>query len=94
MPPPLVQLEDIRKSFGARKALDGAGLTLHQGEILGLVGDNGAGKSTLLKILSGDLRRDGGRILIKGRETEIGGRTRPGGPGSRWFTRTCPCAAT
>jgi len=72
MPPPLVQLEDIRKSFGARKALDGAGLTLHQGEILGLVGDNGAGKSTLLKILSGDLRRDGGRILIKGRETEIG----------------------
>ena len=57
-------MKDIQKQFGGKIALDGAELSLYQGEILGLVGDNGAGKSTLLKILSGVLKRDGGEIFM------------------------------
>lgn len=72
MSDPIIRARDIRKSFGAKRALDGADLTLNQGEVLGLVGDNGAGKSTLLKVLSGDIRRDSGEIILKGRKAELG----------------------
>ena len=72
MSEPIIKARDVRKSFGAKKALDGAGLTLNRGEVLGLVGDNGAGKSTLLKVLSGDIRRDSGEILLKGQKAELG----------------------
>ncbi len=41
------------------------------GEVVALVGENGAGKSTLMKILCGAYRKDSGRILLNGRETEI-----------------------
>ncbi len=72
MSEPIITARDVHKSFGAKKALDGVELTLNQGEVLGLVGDNGAGKSTLLKILSGDIRRDSGEILLKGKKAELG----------------------
>ncbi len=66
-----VQMENIGKSFGAIKSLDGVNLTLRAGEVLGLVGDNGAGKSTLSKMLSGALVPDTGRILIDGQEARF-----------------------
>ena len=61
---PVVDMRDVRKSFGGLKALDGVNLRLMPGEILGLVGDNAAGKSTLMKILTGVYHRDSGEILI------------------------------
>ena len=61
-----VKMEAISKSFGAVKALEDVTITLHRGEVLGIVGDNGAGKSTLIKILSGVYQPDKGEIYFEG----------------------------
>jgi ABC-type sugar transport system ATPase subunit len=63
---PVVELRNIKKSFGAVQALRGVDLALHHNEVLGLVGDNAAGKSTLMKVLSGAYIPDEGEILIDG----------------------------
>ncbi|NKB69848.1 MAG: ATP-binding cassette domain-containing protein [Candidatus Latescibacteria bacterium] len=67
----LVRMENISKSYGQVRALDGVDLRVEQDEIVGLLGDNGAGKSTLIKILSGAVSASGGRIFLHGREVEI-----------------------
>jgi D-xylose transport system ATP-binding protein len=67
----LLQMRDGVKSFGAVRALAGASITLHEGEILGLLGDNGAGKSTLIKCLSGAHSLDSGEILFRGAAVAI-----------------------
>jgi len=64
--PPLLQMQNISKSFYGVKVLDKASLELHSGEVLALLGENGAGKSTLIKILNGDYQRDSGDVLING----------------------------
>ncbi len=63
---PVYELRDIYKRFGPVTALRGANLTLHEGEVLGLVGDNGAGKSTLMKVASGTVVPDDGDIYLGG----------------------------
>jgi simple sugar transport system ATP-binding protein len=63
---PALEVRGVTKSFGVLRVLNGVDLTLHHGEVLGLVGDNGAGKSTLVKILSGFHQADGGEILLGG----------------------------
>jgi energy-coupling factor transport system ATP-binding protein len=62
----LVELRDLRFSYGARMALDGVSLDLHAGEAVALMGPNGSGKTTLLKHLIGLLRPDAGSVLIAG----------------------------
>lgn len=64
-------MRNIRKSFGAVRALRGVDLVLHHQEVLGLVGDNAAGKSTLMKVLSGAYIPDEGEILIEGKRVHI-----------------------
>jgi ribose transport system ATP-binding protein len=59
-------LDDVRKSFGAVRALAGVSLRVGRGERLGLVGHNGAGKSTLMHVLAGVLRPDAGTISADG----------------------------
>ena len=66
--PPLLEARGLSKSFGPTRALRGAGLDLRAREIHALVGENGAGKSTLIKILAGVFPRDGGEVLLEGRE--------------------------
>ena len=67
----VLEVRDVTKSFGPLSVLRGIDLSLHSGEVLGLVGDNGAGKSTLVKILSGLFPPDSGRILVKGQEVRF-----------------------
>ena len=71
LPPPLLQLTDIAKSFGAVRALRSGQLELHAGEIHALAGENGAGKSTLMNIIDGILRPDSGTIRIDGQPVQI-----------------------
>ncbi len=59
-----LELKDIKKSFGEKQVLKGAGFTFEQGKIYGLLGRNGAGKTTLFNCLSGDLETDGGEALL------------------------------
>ena len=59
---PGLEFRDVRKSFGAVRALRGVTFSVAEGEAHALVGENGAGKSTLLKILAGILHPDGGSV--------------------------------
>lgn len=70
---PLVSLENVHKSFGGVKALNGVTINLYPGEIVGLVGDNGAGKSTLIKMISGVLQYDEGKYIYEGKNKNIKG---------------------
>jgi L-arabinose transport system ATP-binding protein len=63
-----LQFDQVSKQFPGVKALDGVSFEAHAGAVHGLLGENGAGKSTLLKILGGQYRPDGGRLLLNGRE--------------------------
>jgi ribose transport system ATP-binding protein len=64
----LLELQDIGKSYPGVRALDGVGLRLHRGEVLGLIGENGAGKSTLMKVLGGVVAPSTGHISIGGED--------------------------
>ncbi len=65
-PVPLVQMRDIRVSFGGVHAVDDVNVDVNAGEVVALVGGNGAGKSTLMRALSGAHPADAGEILIDG----------------------------
>ncbi len=69
--PPIIEVADLGKSFGAVRALDGVSLEIGAGEVYGLVGENGAGKSTFMKILSGLEQPTSGRLLLRGRFTSF-----------------------
>ena len=67
----LLEATGIAKTYGAVVALKSASLAVRPGEVHALMGANGAGKSTLVKILTGAVRPDAGRIVIRGRERTI-----------------------
>jgi len=69
--PPLVEMRQIRKTFGPVVALRGVDFTVQPAEVVGLVGDNAAGKSTLMKILTGVHRPDGGELWFDGRRVHF-----------------------
>jgi branched-chain amino acid transport system ATP-binding protein len=68
----LLEIENLRKSFGALVATDDVTLRIRAGETHALIGPNGAGKTTLVGQLTGELRPDAGRITFAGRDiTEL-----------------------
>ena len=67
----MIQLHDIRKSFGSLEVLKGIDLTINRGEIVSIVGPSGAGKTTLLQIIGTLDRPDSGRVLFDGIDVSI-----------------------
>jgi branched-chain amino acid transport system ATP-binding protein len=63
---PLLEMRDVRASYGAIRALHGVTLTVHEGAIVALLGANGAGKTTTLKAISGSVKAQG-EITFAGR---------------------------
>ncbi len=66
--PPLLEVTQLRRSFGGVVALAGADLGVEEGSITGLIGPNGAGKTTLFNVVTGALAPDGGSVSFAGRD--------------------------
>lgn len=63
-----IVIQDLHKSFGPKVVLDGIDLTVHESEILCIIGISGVGKSVILKNLIGILTPDSGKIFVDGEE--------------------------
>ena len=61
-----IVIENLTKTYGSQKALDGVSLEIKSGQITGLLGPNGAGKSTLMKIITGSVIPDQGAVTVNG----------------------------
>ena len=64
----MIEVHDLRKTYGDLVAVDGVSFTANAGSIFGLLGPNGAGKSTTIGCLSGLLRPTGGRVSVMGHD--------------------------
>jgi len=62
----LLEVEDVVRTFGAVRAVDGASFSVEERSITGLIGPNGAGKSTLFATIAGSLKPSSGRIVFAG----------------------------
>lgn len=60
----MLQAEDLTKSYGGRKVVDGVCLQVNRGEVVGLLGPNGAGKTTTFHIMVGLVHPDAGRVML------------------------------
>jgi len=60
----MLQVENIKKSFGDNKVVKGFSIEIQRGDKIGVIGNNGRGKTTLLKMLAGILQADGGKIEV------------------------------
>lgn len=68
--PEILLAEDLRKSYGARKALEGLSFSLKAGRVMGFLGPNGAGKTTSIRILTTMLEPDSGHFSVDGTSSE------------------------
>ncbi|WP_419913950.1 ABC transporter ATP-binding protein [Hoeflea sp.] len=65
---PILELDNVSKSYGALTVTDGVSFAIEQGDALGIIGPNGAGKSTLFNLIGGTQAVDSGTILFQGRD--------------------------
>jgi len=63
---PLLEVKEIRRSYGAIKAVDGVSLDVGAGEIVGVIGPNGSGKTTLFNAILGQIRPTSGHVKLQG----------------------------
>ncbi len=64
----MIEVTDLKKSYGRFDAVSGVSFTVGQGEILGFLGPNGAGKTTTMRILTGYLPATSGRVTVAGHD--------------------------
>jgi ABC-2 type transport system ATP-binding protein len=72
---PIVEVEGLRKVYGATVAVDGVSFEIKEGEIFGMVGPNGAGKTTTIECLEGLRKPDAGRVRVLGVDPQHAGQT-------------------
>src|ERR1700719_2418353 len=65
---PVIAIEDLHKSFGSQKVLNGISLQVKRGETLAVLGRSGTGKSVLLRLIIGLEKPDSGSVLIHGQD--------------------------
>jgi ABC-2 type transport system ATP-binding protein len=76
--PPRLEIDGLRKRYGAHQALAGLSLRVDAGEIVGLLGPNGAGKTTTIESLAGLIQPDEGHMLLDGAPLAVAHRARIG----------------
>ncbi|MDU4039009.1 MAG: amino acid ABC transporter ATP-binding protein [Bifidobacterium dentium] len=64
----MIEVTDLRKSYGNVEVIKGVDLTVHRGEVICIIGPSGAGKSTLLRCLNGLEHATSGRIVVNGHD--------------------------
>lgn len=64
----MLEVVNIEKSYGKKKILQGISFSIEKGQIKALVGPNGSGKTTLMNTMTNLLKRDGGQVLVDGKE--------------------------
>jgi len=64
----LIAIEDLAKSFGGLRAVDGVTIELKEGELVSLIGPNGAGKTTLFNLITGFIKPDRGKVFFRGED--------------------------
>ncbi len=64
----MLEVTSLSKSFDGFKAVNEAGLTVKEGEIVAVIGPNGAGKTTLFNLITGVIKPDSGKVLFKGQD--------------------------
>ncbi|MDO4544645.1 MAG: ABC transporter ATP-binding protein [Bacillota bacterium] len=68
----LLKIDNLQKSFGSNKVLNGLSFDVEEGDLLGFIGQNGAGKTTTMKIILGLLAQDGGTVRFNGQQVRYG----------------------
>ena len=64
----MIQIQNLVKAFGAKRAVDDVSFTVERGEVLGFLGPNGAGKSTTMRMVTGFMPPTAGRVTIGGHD--------------------------
>ncbi len=65
---PVIEFEDVTKSFDDKAVLDGVSFTVDAGSVLCLAGGNGSGKSTCVRLAAGHVRPDSGSVRVRERD--------------------------
>lgn len=71
----IIEIKNLNKSFGEIKAVNDLSFSVEEGELFAFLGVNGAGKSTTISVMCGRLKRDGGSVIIDGKNPDIDGET-------------------
>jgi gliding motility-associated transport system ATP-binding protein len=64
----MIKIENLAKSFGAKRAVDGISFTVERGEVVGFLGPNGSGKSTTMRMITGYYAPSAGRVTVGGHD--------------------------